>query len=278
MIKEIIIGNDAYLIDQKVKQLTRDFDVIRISVFTETEILALRQQSIFGKNALVISGKLDKASEDLLERFLLEDHELQNALIYVPGYEDRRKKIFKMNCVRRIEKLGISELKKLLTGILAENNIPMNDEVLTYLIEYSEYESEPSISLYDLIGVIKTSSGSPLTKDHIEKNLLRGEKDDAFKLIHLIGNKEALIEYMARLNSNPYMIIGALLYAFRIMAKLQINNDIGITSYQLNQYQPLKEKWTLEVIIEKMKVLNNLKEQHESKEVMKALIFSALVE
>lgn len=278
MIKEIILGDDAYLVDERVKLLTKDFNVVRTSSFTEAEISSLRQQSLFGNTAVLVSGKLDKASEDLLESFFEQEQNLQSALIYIPGYEDRRKKLFKSRFVNKIEKLKNVELLKFLKKVAEENNIRKDDDMLGFLIEYSEYEKEPLISLYDLIGVIKSSAGSALTTTYIIKSVIRSEKEDAFKLIQFIGNKEALMNYMGRLSTNPYQIIGALLYAFRIMAKLKLSNDIGITSYQMNQYHLVKDKWTLNELVDKMKVLSNLAEQHESKEVMKALVLYALVE
>jgi len=276
MIKEIIISDDVYLADQRVAQLTEGYDLVRTSSFTEAEITILRQQSLFGKTAVVVSGKLDKSEEELLQRFLDEDHRLTSALIYLPGYEDYRKKIFKSNHTLKCEKLKGSELLNFLVQIGKDNFVPVDTEILRYLIEYSEYESDPKISLYDLIGVIRSSTGSVLTKEHIEKNLIRSDKEDAFKLIQLIGDNDGLVEYMDRLNANPHMIIGALLYAFRIMAKLKISSDIGINSYQMNQYMLIKDKWSLEQIVEKMKLLNMLKEQHESNDVMRALILSVL--
>lgn len=278
MIKEIVISEDVYLADQRVAQLTKDFDVVKTSSFTEAEITILRQQSLFGKTAVVVSGKLDKSEEELLEIFLDEDHSLNSALIYLPGYEDRRKKIFKSKLIVKCEKIKGDDLLNFLVHTGKDNSVPVDTEIIRYLIEYSEYESEPKISLYDLIGVIKTSAGTALTKEHIEKNLIRSEKEDAFKLIQLIGDSEGLIEYMGRLTANPHMIIGALLYAFRIMAKLKLSSDIGITSYQMNQYMLVKDRLSLEQIVDRMKLLSRLKEQHESKEVMRAFILSVLME
>ena len=276
MIKKIIVSEDVYLADQRVAQLTEGYDLVRTSSFTEAEITILRQQSLFGKTAVVVSGKLDKSEEELLEKFLDEDHRLTSVLIYLPGYEDHRKKIFRSKHTLKYEKLKGSELLNFLVQIGKDNFVPADTEIIRFLIEYSEYESEAKISLYDLIGVIRSSTGSVLTKEHNKKNLVRSDKEDAFKLIQLIGDNEGLVNYMGRLNANPHMIIGALLYAFRIMAKLIISSDIGITSYQMNQYMLVKDKWSLEQIVEKMKLLNMLKEQHESNDVMRALILSVL--
>lgn len=278
MIKEIIISEDQYLADQRAKVLTNDYDIVRATSFTENEISILRQRSMFGRTAVILNGKLEKSDEEMLEMFLSKEHDLSSALIYSPGYDDRRKKIFKSEHVVRLEKPKGPELFSLLVQISTDNNVKVDEEVIDYLIDYSEYESDSKISLYDLMGAIKASAGTPLTKEHIEKNLVRSEKDDAFKLIQLIGDTNGLTEYMSRLTANPHMIIGSLLYAFRIMAKLKISNDIGISSFQTSQYLLIKDRWSLEEIISKMKLLTQLKGEHEGSGVMRALILSILLE
>lgn len=275
---EIIVGNEPYLIDKRVKELAIGYEVVKSYCFSEEEVTALKQKSLFGDSAVIIYGKIDKDSENLFERYIESESSLDSVLVYVPGYEDKRKRIFKSKFVNQINKPEKVVLLNILSNAMEENNIPYDKKILDYLVDYSEYYDENSVTLYDLLGVIRASSGTALTKEHIERNVIRSEKDNAFKLISLVGKKEELIAYMGRLSTNPYAIIGALLYSFRIMAKLKISDNIGINSYQLNQYSEIKNRWSLDEIITKMKLLNELKVNHESKEVMKSLILSILLE
>ena len=275
---EILTGSEPYLIDKHVQTVTEGYEVLRSNTFSYEEISYLRQISIFGRHAVVVLGTLNKESEELLEAFIkcAPDHE--SMLLYIPGYEDKRKNLFKLDIVNNFKKPSADVLKDLLVACMKENNVPYDRETLDFLIEYSEYLDDDKVSLYDLIGVIKATTGTAITKHHIERTFTRSAKEDVFKLISLLGQKEELIMYMNRLTTSPYAIIGALMYSFRIMAKLKISRDIGIGSYQMAQYEKYVNLWSFEQLVEKMKLLNDLKEKHEPTLVMKGMILAALIE
>ncbi len=274
---EIVIGNEPYLIDEYVKNQINGYEVNRVSSFTEEELLLVRQKTIFGKNAVIITENVDKEQESRIEKLINQDPDYPGILLYVPRVVDKRKKLFKSKAVIKINKPSLNEAMTVLSNVAFENQVDYEKEVIEFLIDYSEYSTEDAMSLYDLIGVIRAVSGGELTEEHIKSNLQRTDKEDAFKLITLIGKKDQLVEYMSRLKTNPYMMIGALLYAFRIMAKLKLSNDIGVSQYVKSQYTHLSENWTLSELFSKMKALNEIKTGHESTEVMKSLIIMVLI-
>lgn len=275
---EILTGNEPYLIDKHIQTVTEGYEILRSNTFSFEEISYLRQISLFGRYAVVVTGALNKESEELLESFIKGNHDFDSMLLYVPGYEDKRKKLFKLDIVNNVKKPTANMLKEFLADRMEENNVPYNFETLNFLIEYSEYLDDDKVSLYDLLGVIKATTGTAITKQHIERTFARSAKEDAFKLISLLRQKDELIMYMNRLSTSPYAIIGALIYSFRIMAKLKLSKDIGIGSYQMAQYEKHVDLWGLEQLVEKIKLLNALKENHEPAMVMKGMILATLIE
>lgn len=275
----IIVGNEPYMIDKYIKENTSGYTVNRVDCFSSNEVMLLRQLSIFGNNAVVIENDLPKEQEKELVSMIKGKVEVPGILIYVPKKVDRKKTIFKLTeNIITIKKPKVEDIFLTLIEACDTNNVPYKAETLQYLLDYSEYLTEDSISLYDLTGAIRSTSGNEITKEHIELSIQRSSKDNAFDLINLIPKREELIEYMNRLSSNPYQIIGALNYAFRIMAKLKLSQNIGVNSYQKKNFQKLAERWEYKQIVTKLKMFNTLKETHETKEVARALILATLLE
>ena len=275
----ILIGNEPYLINKYIKEQTHGYIIHSSDSFTSKEEMLVKQSTLFGNNAVVIEGNLSKEQEKELMKVIKDDIEVPGILYYVPAKEDTRKSIFKMKqSIIKIGKPDIEEVFNILISTCTMNSVKYTAENLQYLLDYSEYFQDDAISLYDLIGVIRSTSGNEITQEHIRNTVQRSAKDDAFGLIRLIGKNEELIEYMNRLSTNPYQLIGALTYGFRIMAKLKISSDIGVTPYIKNTYRPLSEEFEYKQIVQKLKELILLKEQHHSKDVAKSLILATLIE
>ncbi len=275
----IIVGNEPYLINKYIDEQTSGYTVNRVDSFSSNEVILLRQLSIFGNNAVVIENDLPKEQEKDLVDMIKANVDIPGILFYVPRKVDKKRRVFKLtDNIVSIKKPEVLEVFETLIEACQTNDVAYKVENLQYLLDYSEYLEEDSISLYDLIGVIRSTSGNEITKEHINISVQRSTKDNAFELINLIPKREELIEYMNRLSSNPYQIIGALSYAFRIMAKLKLSQNIGISDYQKRIYSPLAERWDYKQIVAKLKMLNSLKEIHETKDVARALILATLLE
>lgn len=276
---QILTGNEPYLLNQYIAKETKNHTVVRSNVFTSEEIVLVRQLSIFGANAIVIEGDLSKEQEAELYSMIDGNVDINGLLFYVPTKVDARKKIFKLQqCIVKFTKPSVEEVFKILIEECNANMVPYKTETLQYMLDYSEYFEEDSISLYDLIGVIRSTSGNEVNKEHINNSIQRSSKDNAFELIKLISKRDELIDYMNRLSSNPYQVIGALNYAFRLMAKLKLSENIGISNYQKKQYRELSERWEYSEIVSKLKMFNSLRQTHETKEVARALILTTLLE
>lgn len=276
---KILVGSEPYLKDQFILEHAGEDTIERTHQFLQDEFMKLKQVSFFGGTTLVVSGNLNKESEAYLQSVLELVEVASNKLIFMPEDYDKRKKIFKLeHAIVKCDKLTKTACIALLTKEAELNYAKASGAVLEYLVDYSEYLESDSISLYDLLGVVRGCEGSTLTTEHIDAVFCRPDKDNAFKMIELMNQKAALADYIQRLSVHPQAMIGALTYALRIMAKLKISTDIGISSYQMGQYLPLAERYTLKNLVDKLEALAALKHSYAPKEAQKSLIFSILIQ
>lgn len=281
MNKEILVGLERYKINKYLYQVLEGYSLIKANgIFTDEEVAVLKQQQLFQKKAVVVTGALDKGSYQRLENVLLND-EICNLLVFIPDDEDKRRKIFKTKMVKRFDKLSEKELRLFIEKVAFENNVATDKSTVDFLIQYSEYLESKEINLYHFEGLIRACSGGALTLEHIKSNFQRSPKENAFLLLDQLHNGD-FSDYFERLDVNPYALVGALMYTFRILFKLKLvpqikPHEIGISSYQLSKYQN-HQYWSSKQLIEKLKILENLKTHHESETVMKSIIFSLLVD
>jgi len=276
---EILIGNDVYYVDDYLRDFAVGDNVLVADKFTGEELAFLSQTSFFcDEKLLVLKGKLDaKPVQKLLKAV---DDDVTGTIYYVPGYFDKREKLFKLNqYFRTFNKLDHESLVEAIVLDARTENVSVTDEAIAFLIDYSEYLFEDAISYYDILNCIRAVTGSELTVESIMKNFIRSEKDDAFKLLSLLDERKALTEYMNRLKSNPHNMIGALLYGLRVMTKLKYQDqDLGANHYHISNYKYLSNKFPPRTLVTAMGKLNEIRNLKESKEVLVSLILSVLLD
>ena len=270
MKNKLLIGAEKYLLDGYLEDIKKNSFAETLYEFSSDDEVKLSQKSFFGEVTLIVRGDLNKADEERLLKNMSVD--CVNTLIWVPDKVPKKKIREQLENVISFDKLQLPQLEAAVREICEDNGVQISKEDIRFLIDYSEYSTEESVTMHNLVNFIKIVSGQTVSRKTIQDFYFRNSKEDAFKILSFVGNETALCDYISRLSVDAGQLINSILYILKIVAKLKISDDIGLEQWAIARYQHFKEKLDYTSLVEMIRLLDDLREQRVSEDIAKAMI------
>lgn len=235
MRNELIFGTEPYLVNAYRKEVAKgvdmpDINMLEAEQFTETERDFARQAPFMASRRVLILQFEKLQANALLEKYLEKPPQKTDLFLFVKEV-DRRLTLFK-----RFPKDGIRQfdkdermLERFLLSYVKKNGCMITKqayEELLYRINYSMDE----VNLYHVKSALEKlcTTSSEITPDLVGRLIPLNEKEDIFRLIRLIDEKQAVELFHQAdlmLENGEQNVIGTLsllLRSYRILYKLSV--------------------------------------------------------
>lgn len=302
----LVVGDINYLINLKVKELSKDIDnIITFNLLENTLDEVLEEASYFSmfndkkilivKNANLFSSakrETDKSKDDSskLLKYLNNEND-KTKIIFIVEKCDTRKNIYKLlkenNNVFIIPSLTKTEIKNKLKEFVIKNKYNISDDSLWYIINNSLGNFDVCINE---LNKIMTYYNFPCNIDYkdVIKLVSTLKEENNFKLVDSIisNDLESSLKYLEEikiLKVDPSIIISLLYREFKLMllvliyennklSSKEIMNNLKLQDWQFNKVKNNLRKYTISEIKNEIIKLSNLDYKYKSGLINKDVI------
>lgn len=251
----IIYGDEPYIIEKWIQKQGSNSNEWNTSYFEELteEVFDLAKQYPFMSYKRVIVVKIKTLGNN--EAFLsyLENPLDSTDLILVPQTIDKRSNVYKrckkLNLLKECNKLNDALLRKFVGNLVQLQNGIISEEMYLYFIQRIGYFSDERVTLYDVVNAIKQLlfSSKEVTEEIISTLVEESFHEKTYVLTKYLFQKDTKqlfyhLERFLQEGESPIGMLSLVLRNFRILYKKylyadqkDISNQLGISSYQLNQ-------------------------------------------
>lgn len=263
----LFYGTEKYLIDWVIKQIKdkyidETFETLNYiflngkEIKTDNVINACETLPFMSDKKVVIvdnplyfsSSDENKNEEELLN--YLKNKNLNTILIFILDNEkiDNRKKIIKTikdnGEIIEFNKLSFDELVKWIKKKFTEYKKKITNNEINYIIQLSAYlEKNNNKTLYDLENeIVKIvnflGNNSNISKEDIEKVMIKSIENNIFKLVDGIGQKKPelsikILNEMLLENEPIQVIMHMVIRQFRLLYKAKLLDEIGYSQIEI---------------------------------------------
>ncbi len=273
--KVYLIYSDSFKrINEQVNSITSSFNVIKYDLKISNMISVIEEANYFSltgeKKYIVVKSdeffaskkSSDDKSEELLLKYLNNPNE-NTTLVFtslVPIDKRRKlyKKIIEIGKVIELNPYNKKELVYKIIDLLKNKSLKSNYETCNYIAEHSYLNYDIVLSEIDKLSLYY--SQKDLSLDDIKKVVSSSNNGNAFRFARNIVNKNikecvSMLKDLELLKVDPSFVIISIYKEFQMLYLIKTSNDIkslqfllGKESWQMNDYNTLKDNYTIEEI------------------------------
>ena len=273
--KVYLIYSDSFKrINEQVNSITSSFNVIKYDLKISNMISIIEEANYFSltgeKKYIVVKSdeffaskkSSDDKSEELLLKYLNNPNEnttlVFTSLVPIDNRRKLYKKIIEIGKVIELNPYNKKELVYKIIDLLKNKSLKSNYETCNYIAEHSYLNYDIVLSEIDKLSLYY--SQKDLSLDDVKKVVSSSNNGNAFRFARNIVNKNikecvSMLKDLELLKVDPSFVIISIYKEFQMLYLIKTSNDIkslqfllGKESWQMNDYNTLKDNYTIEEI------------------------------